>query len=250
MTGETVLAAVAIAFLAAACMSVTGFGFALVMTPLLTIAWNVKPAVATSILLSTLTLFPLLVEVRGHVSLPRVSLLFLGSILGVPPGVFLLESLDPDTLRIIVAATVLVATFLLYLRPAPHSSNDSNDPVLLRLTAGFLSGALGSSTSLGAPPIALYLLGRKLEVRSFRATILAFFLPANILALIAFALVGQISRDVLLLSAAALPAVALGLASGAWLRHRLDPERFRALVVAILISSSIAVLLSASGALG
>ena len=38
MSAETVAAGVAIAFLAAVCQSVTGFGFALTMTPLLALA--------------------------------------------------------------------------------------------------------------------------------------------------------------------------------------------------------------------
>src|SRR3972149_5665315 len=118
MTGETVLAGIAIAFLAAVCQSVTGFGFALVMTPLLTVAWEVKPAVAPSIPLGTLALFPLLGEVRGHVSLPRISVLFLGFVVGVPPGVFLLERLDPDALQMMIAATAIAAGLLLYLSPS------------------------------------------------------------------------------------------------------------------------------------
>lgn len=247
MTAETVASGIAIAFLAAACQSVTGFGFALVMTPLLTMTWDVKAAVATSILLGTLVLFPLLTEVRGHVSLPRVSVLFAGFVLGVPPGVFLLERLDGDTLQVIVATTVIVTGLLLYRSPSFNSGGDS---VLLRLTAGALSGALGSSTSLGGPPIVLYLLGREREIRAFRATLLAFFLPASGLTLAAFAVVGQVTRDVLVLSAAALPAMALGLAFGAWLRRRLDPERFRAVVVAVLVLSSLAVLVSAVVDLG
>ena len=103
---------------------------------------------------------------------------------------------------------------------------------------------------MGGPPIALYLLGREPDAASFRATLLAFFLPGNVLTIVAFAIVGQITRDVLLLSAAALPAVALGIAFGALIRRRLEPERFRTLVVGVLVLTSLAVLLSASGALG
>jgi len=40
VTTDVIIAAIAIAFLAAACYAVTGFGLALVMTPLLAIAWT------------------------------------------------------------------------------------------------------------------------------------------------------------------------------------------------------------------
>ena len=46
--------------------------------------------------------------------------------------------------------------------------------------------------------------------------------------------VGRITGDVLLLVAAALPAVVAGLFAGAWLRRRVEAERFRAVVVAVL----------------
>ena len=247
MTAETLAAGIAIAFLAAVCQSVTGFGFALVMTPLLALAWEVKPAVATSILLGTVVLFPLLGEVRGHVSLPRVSTLFAGFVVGVPPGVFLLERLDADTLRLVVAGAAILGGLLLYFSPALASGDDS---LLLRLTAGAISGAIGSSTSMGGPPIVLYLLGREREIERFRATLVAFFLPASGLTLVAFAIVGQITGDVLLLSAAALPAMAVGLGAGAWLRRHLDAQRFRAVVVGVLIATSLTVVLSATGVVG
>ncbi|HEU4758816.1 MAG TPA: sulfite exporter TauE/SafE family protein [Dehalococcoidia bacterium] len=246
MTTEVIAAAIAIAFLASACQSVTGFGFAPVMTPLLALAWGVKPAVATSMVLGTINLLPLLFEVRGSVSIPRVSWLLLGFVVGVPSGVFLLERLDDDTLKAIVAGTVIVASLLLYVSPRLGGDEDT---LAGRLIAGALSGSIGSSTSLSAPPVVLYLLGRRLDMSSFRATTLVFFLPSNVVIVLALALVGRITGDVLLLSAAALPSLALGVACGAWLRRRVQAERFRTVVLAVLLATGVAVLASAAGGL-
>ena len=228
-------------------MAVTGFGFALVMTPLLALIWDVKPTIASSVLLSTVALLPLLIEVRGNASMSRVSVLLVGSLAGIPPGVFLLERLDAAALQVMVAATVIVASALLYFSPNLAGGEDT---VRGRLMAGFVSGSIGSSTSLSGPPIVLYLLGRESDVAAFRATLLLFFLPGNVVTILAFALVGQITGDVLVLSVAALPAIALGLMFGAWLRSHVQPERFRAVVVAVLIVTSLAVLASAVGAFG
>ena len=247
MSTEVLAAAIAIAFLAAMCMAVTGFGFALVMTPLLALIWDVKPTIASSVLLSTVALLPLLIEVRGNASMSRVSVLLVGSLAGIPPGVFLLERLDAGALQVMVAATVIVASALLYFSPNLAGGEDT---VRGRLMAGFVSGSIGSSTSLSGPPIVLYLLGRESDVAAFRATLLLFFLPGNVVTILAFALVGQITGDVLVLSVAALPAIALGLMFGAWLRSHVQPERFRAVVVAVLIVTSLAVLASAVGAFG
>ena len=247
MTAEIIVAGIAIALLASTCQSVTGFGFAPVMTPLLALAWDVKLAVATSMVLGTVNLVLLLFEVRGQVSMARVLWLLAGFIAGVPVGVILLERLDADTLKVMVATTVIVASTLFYVSPGISGGEDTRTG---RLIAGALSGSIGSSTSLSAPPIVLYLVGRGLDMASFRATTLVFFLPSNIVIILALAFVGRITGDVLLLSAAALPALALGVAAGAWLRRHVQPERFRVLVLAILFITSLAVLASVAGTFG
>ena len=242
MSAETLAAGIAIAFLAAVCYSVTGFGFALVMTPLLTLAWDVKSAVVTSVVLSTAALVPLLVEVRAHVPVSHASLLVLGSFAGIPLGVALLEGLDASALQVLVASTVIAASLLLYFAPHIQDARESSQG---QLATGFVSGVVGGSTSMGGPPIVLYLLGRERDVKSFRATLLAFFLPGSVLQIAILAAVGRITEDVLLLFAAALPAVIRGLLAGAAVRRRVQPERFRALVIAVLIATSAAVLASA-----
>ena len=246
MSAEVIVAAIAIAFLASTCQAITGFGFAPVMTPLLALAWDVKPAIAAAILLGTVNLLLLLPEVRGDVSLRRVFWLLAGFAAGVGPGVFLLEHLDAEVLKVVVACTVIAASFLLFSLPHMGSGSDSLPG---RLIAGALSGSIGSSTSLTAPPVVLYLVGR-LDVASFRATTLAFFLPSNLMVIAALALVGRITGDVLLLSAAALPALLLGVLLGAWLRGHVQAERFRLVVLAVLMSTSVAVLGSVVAGLG
>jgi uncharacterized protein len=231
----------AIAFLAAACYAVTGFGFALVMTPLLAVIWDVKSAVVTSVVLSTVALLPLLVEARAHVPVQRALVLVLGSFAGIPLGVVVLQELESDALQVLVAATVIVAALLLYFRPVVEPGPDTRTA---QLATGFVSGVVGGSTSMGGPPIVLYLLGRERKIAPFRATLLAFFLPGSVLQIAILAGVGRITGDVLLLVAAALPAVGLGLLAGAWLRRRVEAERFRAIVVAVLVLTSAGVLIS------
>src|SRR3970282_614558 len=109
LSAEPLAAAAAIAFLAAACESLTAFGFALVMVPLLSLAWEVKPAVVTSTILGTALLLPLLYGVRGHVQPGRVAPLLLGSFTGVPAGVIILDRIDATALEIVVASVVIVA---------------------------------------------------------------------------------------------------------------------------------------------
>ena len=77
----------------------TGFGFALVMVPLITVVWAVKPGVAATVLLSLFGNLMLLREVRGDVSVPRVGGLLAGFAVGLVPGVFIFERVDEDVLQ-------------------------------------------------------------------------------------------------------------------------------------------------------
>jgi len=212
------------------------------MTPTLALVWDVKSAVVTSIILGTVALLPQLVQVRGSVRVGRVTKLLLGFVVGVPVGVIFLDRLDSDLLQVAVGITVGVVSVLVFAAPTVGGRDETTTGTLV---AGALSGSIGASTSLTAPPVVLYLLPRELDMTSFRASILAYFLPSNLLAIAAFAVVGRISADIAILCAAAVPAVVLGVISGAGVRRRLTPEGFRAVAIAVLLVTSIAALISA-----
>lgn len=241
MSPQVVVAGVVIAFLASVCQSVTGFGFALVMVPLITVVWAVKPGIAATVLLSLFGNLMLLREVRGHVSVPRVGGLLAGFAIGLVPGVLIFENVDADTLRIGVGVIVLIATIAIYRSPEIDRGHDG---LGLRMLSGAISGAIGSSTSLGGPPVVLYLVGRVREIDAFRATTLAYFVPSSVFIIASYAIVGQVTHDVLLMVAAAVPAVLIGNPVGGWLRSHLDAERFRVVVLAVLVGASISVIAS------
>ncbi|MEK7248364.1 MAG: sulfite exporter TauE/SafE family protein, partial [Chloroflexota bacterium] len=213
----------------------TGFGFALVYAPLLAVAWEVKPAVATTAVLSLVVNTLVLAQVRGHVTTHRLPGLFAGFLAGVVPGLLVLEYVSGDTLEIIVGAVVLVATVLLYLQPQIDASEDT---LPIRMLAGAASGASAASTGIGGPPVVLYMIGRELDMQRFRATLQAYFLPSSIVTLALFAAVGRIDGDVLTLSAASVPMMVAGVLLGAWTRPRISPELFRRLVMALLVAMS------------
>ncbi len=246
MTGPVIAGAVGIAFLAAGTQSLTGFGFALVMVPLLSLIWDVKLAVVTSTLLGTVAIVPLTVEVRRRIRLRKVVPLILGSFLGIPAGIVILDRIDPEALKILVAAVVIAASLILYFAPRMRLEGGGVGSPLL---AGMLSGILRASTSMGGPPAVLYILSREREIEEFRSTLLAFFLPSSLLTLIGLAIVGRMTPEVLRTSGVAMPALAVGLLAGAWLRSRVQQEVFRTVVLAVLVFTSIGVIISASGGL-
>lgn len=232
---ETVIVGALIAFFAAFTQSITGFGFALVYAPLLAIAWSVKPAVATTAVLSVLVNVLVLLQVRGHVTTRRLPGLFAGYLVGVGPGLLVLEYVSGDLLEVIVGGVVLVATVLLYLQPSIDASEDT---LPIRMIAGAASGASAASTGIGGPPVVLYMIGRELDVQRFRATLQAYFLPISIVTLALFVAVGRIDGDVLTLSAASAPVMVAGVLFGAWTHSWISPDVFRRLVLGLLVGMS------------
>jgi hypothetical protein len=247
LSDAALVAAILITCGAALCQSLTGFGFALVMVPLLSLAWDVKSAVVTSTVLGTFVVLPLLFEARRHVRLTTAAALTTGSLAGVPAGILLLDWIDPEALKILVGVTVVAASVLVYRVREVRATRAG---VIPAVAAGAVSGILGGSTSMSGPPAVLYLLGTEKDVEVFRGTILAFFLPMGLVTIAGLAIVGRVTPDVVRTSAIALPALVIGLVVGAWLRYRVREELFRLLVLLFLILTSVGVIISASLGLG
>jgi uncharacterized membrane protein YfcA len=225
------LVASLVVFLAAAAQAVTGFGFALVLVPLLAFVYDPKLVVIVSISLGLICKLPLLVPSWREVQLLRIAPLSLSAIVGTYFGTQLLVRADADVLRLAIGVLVVVlASPLLFdlRRPVVREG-------LAALGVGFTSGVLGGATSMGGPPVVLLGVNQAWTKESFRANLLAFFVVSNASSLVNLARVGALTSPVLALDAALLPATLVGVVAGNWLFRRIPAERFRKLVVLVVI---------------
>jgi len=243
MEGHVWAAAIVIALLASACQSLTGFGFALVFVPLLSLFWDVKAAVVTCIMLGPVLTLPLLATSWRLASGRRVLVLLLGSAAGLPLGLYLLQVASAEVLGLLVGSLVIV--FCLAIYRGARIPSERGDGVLAPLV-GMVSGALRAATSMGGPPVVLYLLGRDCEAPVFRATALAYFAPLSIMSIAGVAAVGQVDGDVLVASAAVLPALAVGMALGQWLRPRVRESAFQLISLSILLGAGVSMVIVSS----
>ncbi len=227
--------AIAAVFLGGVCQGLTGFGFGLIVVPILALVWDVKGAVVLGMLLGMVSTIPPLFEVRSQVRFRPVFALLAGTAVGTPLGVIMLVLVDADTLKLWVASVVvclaLVFSFTQRLRLRSQALGTA-------LGIGTISGVLRGSTSMGGPPIAFYLLGREEGTEQFRTTFLAYLLPATAMALTGFFVAGKVTPEVVAVSAVSLPSLFIGLRVGARARHGLQPSAFQAVVLAILVMTS------------
>jgi hypothetical protein len=161
------------------------------------------------------------------------SRLVAGSLLGMPLGLIVLTRAPEDALKVLIAVVVLLTAAALASGWQPHEPNRAED-----VGAGFLSGVLNTSIGISGPPVILLLTAHQTPKASFRATIATLFAVAGVVALVLFALAGQYSRSVFVAAAVALPAWPLGWWAGATLHRRFSEERFRVLVLVLMVAGA------------
>ena len=229
----------AIVALGAAAQAASGFGLALLAVPLLALLLDAKTAVVTTGVVSLG--LQLTVALRDHGSIRRSTIvtMTIAALIGMPVGLLILERVDDRTLTIAIGVTVLAFTLLL-ARGTPVPAGTATDAA-----AGFPSGLISTSTGTSGPPLVIALHAREMTPVRFRATLAAQFLIQGTISVVAFALVGRITTEVGLLALAGVPGLALGWLVGNRVFAKLDHDRFRRVVLAMLALSGVASLLGA-----
>ena len=238
-TGQLILIAVAI-FAASFVQVIAGFGFALLCMPIMVIAVPVEQAVVVSAMISVLTTTWQAVHLREHAQVPLLKRLVLSSFIGMPLGLVILNVVSDFALQLTLGISVLVAVALL-----ARNINLTHVGPRMDFGLGFVSGVLNTSLSTNGPPLVFDLQARRLPAEQFRATISATFALGNIGGLSLFIADGKITRTGLHASLIALPAWALGQGLGWPIRKHFHGERFRVMVLILLLAAGVSTILFA-----
>lgn len=225
---------------AATAQAVTGFGFGLLIIPALILLFGPHDAVVLSSVLGTTLSVLMLVRLRGVVDWRLVTTLVLSAAAGMPFGLAVLLWLDRQVLQVGIAASVLVATFLLARGLEFHSTSRAGS-----ITAGFLGGLFRTSAGMPGPPVVIYLQAGGLPPEALRAALTAFFVASGLVAVALFAAEGSYNATLIELSLVGAPAIAIGWRFGNVIFRRVPPDRFRWLIYAILVASSLVAIVTA-----
>jgi uncharacterized membrane protein YfcA len=238
-SAELVMVAVAV-FTAAFVQVLSGFGFALLAVPLMTLQVSTKEAVIiTTLLGSGVTLFQAW-HARHAVDRPIARRMVIGAYLGMPLGLWVYIAVDEQVLRGLLGVSVLVAVVLLAVRVSlVHVGRG------LEFGSGFVSGVLNTSLSTNGPPLVFVLQARGLTPDAFRGTLNTVFACCNVLGLTLFLLAGKVTGDGLRAAAIALPALVLGQLAGFPLRRHVQGERFRVMVLGLMALAALTSIASA-----
>jgi uncharacterized membrane protein YfcA len=232
-------AALAVA-LAAVVQLTAGFGFGLTAVPLLSIAVGAHDAVVVALFLATFTNAFQAWSGRRATDRPVALRLLAGAVVGLPVGLLVYQLVDDRVLRVVIGCSVLVAVVVIALGLDLRHAGPGLDAI-----GGALAGALTMSSGVNGPPLVFVLQARHFDQHRFRATVTTVFVVLDIVGVVVFAATGDLDRDVLVTVAATLPGLAIGAVIGVALRRHLDPGRFRALVLVLLVVAGGSTLIAA-----
>ncbi|MGB8331998.1 MAG: sulfite exporter TauE/SafE family protein [Polyangiales bacterium] len=225
--------AFAVSFLAAAVHSTVGFGFALLTVPLLSLLDPLFAPVP-----QLLVVFPLTVAIvfreRHAVEVRSTLWIFAGRVPGALVGVALLKALSMPALDILMSLMVIIGVALVVSRATfPRTA-------AREFGAGMASGTMAMVSAIGGPPIAL--LYRNDTGPTVRANLGLVFAIGLCITISVRAAAGEVSWDEVLIGAALLPAVWLGLRASRSLIPRVDGTRLRDAIVIIALAAAMLLL--------
>lgn len=159
-------------------------------------------------------------------------------IVGALAGTFLLASVSPDGLRIVLGLFVLASVAYKFLSDRIQSMRYQS-----RLwhapAAGFLSGVASGMFNSGGPPFNSFLLLQKLKARPFIATTAIYFALLNLFKMPGFLYTGVMDLPLLF----SLWWVFLFIPLGIWVARfsitRLSSSAFESIVIILLVFSSL-----------
>jgi len=228
--------------LAYAARGSTGFGAAAAM-PLMGLVVPMKVLVPAWTLLGIVAGASLMGVDRRNISWMDIARVLPTCLIGIGLGVWLFTQLDARTLAqglglLVIAYGVYAAWGTFRPLKPPQLPGNIVGPI-----AGLVGGMVGATFgTLASLFFAIYLDAIRLAKEAFRATMTALLLALTVARGIGYWMVGEFNRDVLLMFAATLPMMLIGIFIGDRIHTGLDDTTFRRLVSGALIVSGLALL--------
>ncbi len=208
-----------------------GFGMALVAMPLLVHFLGIGTATPLVALLGITTGGMMLFHYRNALTLRDIWRLSVTSLVGIPLGVWLLRRLDAEVvtaaLGVVIISYALYSLIGLRLPQLAHRA--------WAFGFGFVGGLLSGAYNTSGPPVVVYASCRRWPPTQFKSNLQGYFLLNGVMTIGVHAVSGNLTTVVWHNYWLGLPTAVLGLALGVRMDGRLNPARFRQLVLALLI---------------
>lgn len=220
----------------------TGFGGFAAM-PLLALVVPLKVLVPVWTLLTVSSSATLFGKDRRHVSMRHILQMLPMCVIGIACGLFLFSRLNTTVLAQLLGAWVSAYGVYAWWQTrhgyatAPRSSR-------LAHVMSFLAGAVGTIFgTMASLFFAVHLDAIRITKDQFRGTLSAMMFTLGVIRGLGYFAVGEFTASALILFAAALPLMLLGLYLGDRVHHQMSELTFRRVVCGLLIASGLPLML-------
>lgn len=230
-------------FFAAFIRGMAGFGFALILAPILLLILNPTSVVVVNLFLGLLSSVLVLSYRFKKVNLKKILPMVASSLLGIPLGAWIITVTTPSILKILIGGVTVSFAIPLALGFSKALTREK----LACGISGFLSGVLSSSTSLSGPPIILFMHNQNWQKDIIHPSLAVYFLFTCFWSLLALSVSGLIDAQIIISAASLVPALLIGVGLGMLAFRRINALYFRWLSMAIVVCAGILGILSGVG---
>jgi uncharacterized membrane protein YfcA len=233
-----------IALVATTFRSTFGFGEALIAVPLFSLFLSIEIAVPLTVLMSIVVASVVVIQDHKQIHFSSAKWLIIFAALGIPFGLLIL--FYGNEFYVKIGLGILIILYSLYALFGKNTFTLKKDNKLWLFICGFLSGIFGGAYGVNGPPLVVYGNMRKWEPQYFRATLQAYFLPANLLGLFGYIYKGMVTSVVLEYFLLSLIVVLPAIFIGRYLNKKLKGEAFYKYVYAGLILIGLILIISSA----
>lgn len=213
----------------------SGFGMGLMIIPLLSLVLAPQDAVIIVLIFGVAVALRQLPGLWTHIDWRGLKLLLPTAIVTTPIGTWLLGLASPTALRLgLSIAVLLVAGLFLMGFRLPGMPRKSTI-----VATGALAGVMNGVAGLSGPPLVFLYLTRADSLSVGRSTLIAFFFVTDAAALAFAAAGGLVQRDTAVTALLLIPFLLAGVFVGERAFRGTSPERFRQVVLWLLVLTGI-----------
>lgn len=234
MNWQGMLLAVAGLFAAGIIKGGTGLGYSTCAIPFLVPAVGLRATMVVVLAPAIATNFSVALT-AGHLTdtLRRFYPFYLATLPGIGCGVLILSVCDPNIATRALGISMLAYSLFAIARPV--MSLPARLATWLQGPAGFTNGIVTGLTGSQVMPLLPYMMSLDLEPSRFVQAVNLSVLFSSLVLAVVLTASGAVDPGWLGMSLAAIPPAVLGVKVGTWWRRYISAERFRTIVLAMLL---------------
>ncbi len=211
-----------------------GFGSAMLMAPIFAILFGSADMVVTVVAIELVVSVQLFPQVRKNADWRTLAPMSIAACAAMPLGVWLLASVDKGTIVTAVSAVIVAFVVLMWTGWKYRGRRSA----LAGAAVGAVSGAMMATTSVGGPPVLLYLLSGNDSPQVNRANIVTYYFLTQFLLVVIVLATGVAGWEALARAVVLFPVMVAGAWAGGRIFHGLASERlYRNVALGILFAT-------------